>query len=212
MLLLSSWVCLHPAAGAAGSRLKEHTHLIESQSPGPGPGHHVRSSFHACGSILEVACGCHLSQISLRGRKGLNACGRCWTAPWDAPLTSFLGDVGSGTYTGPFWLVFGSIFEALLPSRRNLDFTHPILEMTEGKTGGAEAGEIPTGVFTFLPCLQALAHLPWCLARVHMVLVLGSKDQQNREPIKENGEDNVTAHLWSRVGGGYRWPWVRKLS
>lgn len=42
-------------------------HLIQlmRQRPGSDPGHHIRSSSHGWGSILEVACGYYLTLISL---------------------------------------------------------------------------------------------------------------------------------------------------
>ena len=47
--------------------------------------------------------------------------------PFLPQLTRLPEDVGSGTYKALCGLVLGSVFETLPPSRRNLDFTHPIL-------------------------------------------------------------------------------------
>lgn len=55
------------------------------------------------------------------------------THPSLLPLTRFPEDVGSGTYTGLCVLALGSVFETLPLSRRNLDFTQPILWQREGR-------------------------------------------------------------------------------
>lgn len=63
-------------------------------------------------------------------------------------------DVGSGTYTGLCGLVLGSLFETLPLSRRNLDFTQPILgarSSSGGQPGSSQLERPPSSADPGVP-------------------------------------------------------------
>lgn len=81
----------------------------------------------------------HCRHTLLAPGKTEGCSGSVGQSPWPldslllSSLTRLLVDVGSGTYTGLCRLLLGSFFETLPPSRKNLDFTHPILQQSKGK-------------------------------------------------------------------------------